>query len=63
MKPILKISVGDRVRLKKPHPCGSYEWDVLRTGADIRMKCVGCGREVMLPRLQFERRVKELVAK
>jgi hypothetical protein len=54
----LKISVGDRVRLRKPHPCGSDTWEVLRTGADIRIKCLGCGRVVLLPRPKFERRVK-----
>jgi hypothetical protein len=58
MSRILKIEIGDRFRLKKPHPCGSYEWDVLRTGADIKIKCVGCGRVVMMGRLEFERRVR-----
>jgi hypothetical protein len=61
MTRILKISVGDRVRLKKAHPCGSSEWEVTRTGADIKVKCCGCGRIVMLPRLKFERRVRELL--
>ena len=42
--------VGDIIRLKKKHPCGSYEWQILRTGADFRLKCTGCGRQVMLPR-------------
>jgi len=58
MSKILKINVGDRFRLKKPHPCGSSEWEVTRTGADIKVKCLGCGRIVMLPRLRFERRVR-----
>lgn len=61
MRPVMKIAVGDVVRLKKPHPCGSYTWEVIRTGADIRIKCRGCGRIVMMPRTQFERRVKEFV--
>ena len=61
MSRILKINVGDRVRLKKPHPCGSSEWEVIRTGADVKVKCAGCGRIVMLPRLRFESRVRELL--
>jgi len=61
MRPVMKISVGDVVRLKKPHPCGSDTWEVIRTGADIKIKCLGCGRVVMMPRPQFERRVKEFV--
>jgi hypothetical protein len=63
MSTILRISVGDRVRLKKAHPCGSAEWEVLRTGADVKIKCLGCGRLVLLPRLQFERRVRQLTGK
>ncbi len=61
MSKILKIKVGDRFRLKKAHPCGSSEWEVTRTGADIKVKCLGCGRVVMLPRLRFERRVREVL--
>jgi len=57
----LKIEVGDRVRLKKPHPCGSYYWEVVRTGADIRAKCLVCGRMLMLPRPYFERRVRQFL--
>ncbi len=63
MSRVLKIEVGDRVRLKKAHPCGSWEWEVTRTGADIKIKCLGCGRVVMLPRLRFERRVREFVSR
>jgi hypothetical protein len=61
MRGILKITVGDRVRLKKAHPCGSDEWEVVRTGADIKLKCMGCGRLIMLPRLRFERRTREIL--
>ena len=42
--------VGDIVKLKKPHPCGSHEWEILRVGADFRLKCVGCGHQVMMAR-------------
>jgi hypothetical protein len=61
MRPIMKIALGDVVRLKKDHPCGSKTWEVIRTGADIKIKCQGCGRIVMMPRSQFERRVKEFI--
>ncbi len=61
--PILDIQLGDVFRMRKPHPCGSLEWRVYRTGADIGMICLGCGRRVMLPRSTFERRVKTLVSR
>ena len=50
--------VGERVRLRKPHPCGSTDWRISRVGADIRITCEGCGHRVMLPRDEFNRRVK-----
>ncbi len=56
-----EIRVGDVVRLRKPHPCGGYEWSVFRLGADIGMQCNTCGRRVLLTRRQFERRVKTFV--
>lgn len=52
-----EFQLGDRVRMKKQHPCGSYHWDVIRMGADIKIKCQGCGRIVMLPRMQFEKQM------
>lgn len=63
MKPTgpLEVVVGDVVRLKKPHPCGSYEWTVTRIGADIGLRCTGCGRRVMLSRRTLEKRLKEFV--
>ena len=57
----LEIKLGDVVRLKKKHPCGSYEWQVVRLGADIGMKCLKCQHRVLLDRGSFERRVKEFV--
>jgi hypothetical protein len=60
---MLEINLGDVVRLKKQHPCGSYEWQVVRVGADIGIVCTGCKRHVLLPRSVFERRVKEFVSK
>ena len=47
--------VGDIVKLKKPHPCGSHEWEILRVGADFRLKCAGCGHQVMMARPLFEK--------
>lgn len=58
-----KYYLGDVVRLKKMHPCGDDRWEVMRTGMDFRIKCLGCGRVVMLPRRKFERGVKEIVSR
>ena len=55
------ISLGDRVQMRKAHPCGSLEWTVVRTGADIKIKCAGCGRVVMLERGEFEKRLKKII--
>ena len=57
------FQVGDIVQMKKKHPCGSNKWEILRTGADFRIKCQGCARTVMLPRPKFEKGVKELFNK
>ena len=57
----MDIRVGDVLVMKKPHPCGSGEWDVLRVGADFRLRCRGCGREVMGPRAKFERNVRAVM--
>ena len=56
-----KFYLGDIVQMKKQHPCGSYEWEVLRLGADIKIKCVGCGRLVMLPRSKIQKGVKKII--
>ncbi len=58
---VLEVRLGDVVRLRKPHPCGGYEWQVVRLGADIGMVCLTCRRRVLLPRREFERRVKTFV--
>ena len=57
----LEIEIGDTVRLKKKHPCGSYEWQVFRLGADIGLQCLGCRHRIMLERSVLERRVKEVI--
>ncbi len=55
------VQVNDLVRLRKPHPCGSYEWLVVRIGADIGLKCQVCGRRVLLDRRTFNKRVKTVI--
>jgi hypothetical protein len=57
----LEVHIGDRARMRKPHPCGGYEWEVTRIGADIGIRCLTCGRRVMLPRSKFEKRVKTIL--
>jgi len=57
----LDIRLGDIVRLRKQHPCGGYEWQVVRLGADIGIVCQTCQRRVLLPRREFEKRVKTFV--
>ena len=59
----VKWAVGDIVRLKKPHPCGGYEWEILRVGLDFRIRCLTCQRYLLLPRQDFQKRVKALVKK
>ena len=56
----MEIHVGDTVKLKKQHPCGSKEWEVLREGADFRLKCCGCGHQIMIARRLLEKSVKEI---
>ena len=54
----MEMHVGDVLKLKKPHPCGSYTWEVLREGADFRLKCCGCGHQIMIARRVLENNVK-----
>jgi hypothetical protein len=56
-----ELGPGDVVALRKPHPCGSKEWEVERVGADIRLKCIGCGHEILLPRHEFRTRLHHIV--
>ena len=57
------FAVGDVVRLKKSHPCGGFDWSVVRLGADIGINCQSCGRRVLLPRRDLERRLKLFVSR
>lgn len=57
----VQYNIGDVVKMKKMHPCGSYEWEITRTGMDFGLKCIKCGRFVMIPRPKFEKAVKAVV--
>lgn len=56
----MDLRVGDIVTMKKPHPCGSKDWKLLRVGADIRMECLGCGHLLMLPRNKVEKNIRKV---
>lgn len=58
MEDDMDIQVGDILKMKKQHPCGSSEWEVLRIGADFRLKCAGCGHQIMIPRVKAEKNVR-----
>ncbi|MBO7215303.1 MAG: DUF951 domain-containing protein [Clostridia bacterium] len=58
----MNILVGSIIQTKKPHPCGSSEWEVVRVGSDIKIRCLGCGRIVMLSVTDFEKRLKKVVS-
>lgn len=57
----MSYNVGDVVQMKKQHPCGNNEWEIMRVGMDFRIRCLKCGRMVMLPRVKFERSVKAVI--
>lgn len=57
----MKLNVSDVVELKKEHPCGSKQWEIMRNGADFRIKCLGCGHQVMIPRSKLEKSIKKIV--
>ena len=59
MKKEYAYEVGDVVTMKKPHPCGSKEWEILRVGADFRLKCMGCGHQIMIARKLVEKSLKK----
>lgn len=59
----MDIQVGDIIKLKKQHPCGSKEWEVLRVGADFRLKCMGCGHQIMIGRRQVEKNIRGVTKK
>jgi hypothetical protein len=54
-------TLNDIVIMKKPHPCGSNKWQIIRVGADIKIKCLNCGRTIMLERVEFNKKIKKVV--
>jgi len=59
----MEINVGNILKLKKQHPCGGHEWEVLRVGADFRLKCLGCGHQIMIARRLLEKNIREICEK
>jgi hypothetical protein len=59
---VLEINLGDVVRLRKVHPCGGYDWEVVRLGADIGIRCLKCGRRVLLARPVFEKMFRAVLS-
>lgn len=57
----MDVRVGDRLLMKKAHPCGEKHWLVLRTGADFRLRCLGCGHEIMVPRFKAEKNIRQII--
>lgn len=59
----MDLKVGDIIKLKKQHPCGNSEWEILRVGIDFRLKCLGCGHQIMIPRKQAEKNIRQIRSK
>lgn len=57
----LEYKIGSIVMMKKEHPCGSNEWEITRVGADIKIKCLNCGRSIMLSRIDFNKKIKKVI--
>ena len=57
----MEYNVGDIVRTKKQHPCGTNEWEIVRVGADIKIKCIKCNRTVLIPRIEFNKKLKKVI--
>ncbi|MTT31066.1 DUF951 family protein [Terrilactibacillus sp. BCM23-1] len=62
VKPQLTFELNDVVEMKKQHPCGTNRWKIIRLGADIRIKCLGCDHSVMMPRKEFQKKVKRILS-
>ncbi len=58
---MMDVQVGDTLVMKKEHPCGQKQWKVLRTGADFRLKCLGCGHEIMVARFKAEKNIRQIL--
>ena len=57
----MDFSVGQKIKMKKPHPCGENCWEILRVGMDFRLRCTGCGHELMLPRSKAEKSIRKIL--
>ena len=57
----MSVQVGERVEMKKPHPCGSKTFEILRVGMDFKIRCLTCGREVMAPRKKIEKNIRKII--
>lgn len=57
----LEYTLGTKVIMKKPHPCGTNKWEITRLGADIKIKCINCGRVVLIPRIEFNKKLKKII--
>lgn len=58
-----EYTLGDKVILKKGHPCGTNNWEIVKLGADIKLKCTGCGRLIFIPRIEFNKKIKKIIEK
>ena len=58
-----EYSIGSIVEMKKAHPCGTNNWEITRVGADIKIKCTNCGRTIMIPRIEFNKKLKKVISK
>ena len=58
----MNVQLGDILVMKKMHPCGEKQWLVLRTGADFRLRCMGCGHEIMVPRFKAEKNIRNIIS-
>ncbi len=56
-----EYKLGSIVTMKKEHPCGTNEWEIIRVGADIKIKCIACGRSIMMPRIEFNKKLKKVI--
>ena len=56
-----QYGLGSKVIMKKQHPCGTNEWEIVRVGADIKIKCIKCGRTVLIPRIEFNKKLKKVI--
>ena len=57
----MDYKLNDIVMMKKSHPCGTNNWQIIRVGADIKIKCLNCGRSIMMPRIEFNKKIKKIV--